>query len=82
MVMELADGDLRGTYAKPLGGKDEYTFQDGLKVVVGAAKGLAYMHSMPSPVLVSRAKARAQEEIEAHRDIVRTRPSLRSSPRA
>ena len=31
---------------------------------------------------VSRAKARAREEIEAHRDIVRTRPSLRSSPRA
>ena len=52
MVMELANGDLRGTYAKPTGGEDDtYTFQDGLKVIVGAAKGLAYMHSMPSPVL-------------------------------
>ena len=52
MVMELAAGDLRGFYAKPTGGKnDTYTFRSGQMVVVGAAKGLAYMHSMPSPVL-------------------------------
>ena len=50
--MELASGDLRGFYAKPAGGKDDtYTFRSGQMVVAGAAKGLAYMHSMPSPVL-------------------------------
>ena len=50
--MELAAGDLRGFYAKPTGDKDDtYTFRSGKIVVAGAAKGLAYMHSMPSPVL-------------------------------
>ena len=50
--MELAHCDLRGFYAKPTVGKDDtYTFPKGQMVVAGTAKGLAYMHSMPSPVL-------------------------------
>ena len=57
----MADGgDLRGLYRKKK--KDnkedgegegglEYTFLVGLKIVLGAAKGLAYMHSMPNPIV-------------------------------
>ena len=29
----------------------EFSFEIGLKIVLGAAKGLAYMHSMPKPVV-------------------------------
>ena len=51
MVVEMAGGgDLMGLYtqAKKKDGH-EYEFKTGLKVIFGAAKGLAHMHSMPTP---------------------------------
>ena len=51
MVIELADGgDLMGLYTKK-GEGQEYSFKLGLEIVLGAAKGLAHMHSMPTPVV-------------------------------
>ena len=51
MVVELADGgDLMGLYMKKEKGQ-EYSFKLGLEMVLGAAKGLAHMHSMPTPVV-------------------------------
>ena len=51
IVMELAHGgDLRELYT----GENEeqkYTFKLGLSIVLGAAKGLAHMHSMPAPAV-------------------------------
>ena len=48
MVIEKADGgDLRRLYKQTMG--QQYSFELGLKIVLGAAKGLAYMHSMPTP---------------------------------
>ena len=50
MVLELADGgDLSGLYNEKGGTK--YSFKLALKVVAGAAKGLAHMHSMPAPIV-------------------------------
>ena len=47
MVIEFAGGgDLMDLYKG-----ETFSFKTGLKVVLGAAKGLAYMHSMPSPVV-------------------------------
>lgn len=44
----MADrGDLINFYQKD----QSFTFKQGIKVVLGAAKGLAYMHSMPTPVV-------------------------------
>ena len=46
-VIELAtNGDLKEYY-----GEDDYIFLKALKVLAGAAKGMAYMHSMPVPVV-------------------------------
>ena len=51
MVIELAGGgDLMDLYSKKREGQ-EYSFKLGLEVVLGAAKGLAHMHSMPTPVV-------------------------------
>ena len=48
MVVEFAGrGDLRKLY----GNQDKYSFKVGLKIMLGVAKGLAYMHSMPSPIV-------------------------------
>ena len=50
MVIEIAKGgDLREYYS----GKTEqpYTFHAALTVILGVAKGLLYMHSMPVPVV-------------------------------
>ena len=50
MVVELAGGgDLMALYNNK--DKEAYSFKTGLKVVLGAAKGLAYMHSMPTPAV-------------------------------
>ena len=46
IVIEFAsEGDLQGVYKD----KDRFSLGLGLKIVAGAAKGLAYMHSMPTP---------------------------------
>ena len=47
MVLELASGNLRDVYTK----SEEYTFKQGLKILLGVAKGLAYMHTMPEAVI-------------------------------
>lgn len=48
MVIEMADGgDLMELYKEKRGQK--YSFKLGLKVLVGAARGLAHMHTMPTP---------------------------------
>ena len=49
MVIELAGGDLRSLYKEKNGAT--FTFEVGLKIVTDVAKGLAYMHSMPEPVI-------------------------------
>ena len=47
MVIEFAGGgDLQHLYQG-----ETFSFKIGLKVVLGAAKGLAHMHSMPTPVV-------------------------------
>ena len=47
MVIEFAGGgDLEHVYQG-----DAFSFKIGLKIVLGAAKGLAHMHSMPTPVV-------------------------------
>merc|ERR1711965_1121731 len=47
MIIEFAGGgDLAHLYKG-----DTFSFKIGLKVVLGAAKGLAHMHSMPTPVV-------------------------------
>ena len=47
MIIEFAGGgDLQHLYKG-----DTFSFKIGLKVVLGAAKGLAHMHSMPTPVV-------------------------------
>ena len=51
MVLELADGgDLMDFYTEKREGRP-YSFVVALKIVAGAAKGLAHMHSMPVPVV-------------------------------
>ena len=51
MVIELAlGGDLMDLYNGEKEGR-KYWFGLGLEVVLGAAKGLAHMHSMPAPVV-------------------------------
>ena len=51
MVIEVADGgNLMDLYTKKRKGQ-RYSFHIGLDVVCGAAKGLAHMHSMPTPVV-------------------------------
>ena len=47
--MELAGGDLRNQYQQKDG--REYSFPIGLKIVIGAALGLAHMHTMPEPMI-------------------------------
>ena len=49
MVIELAAGDLVGLYKQKQG--HQYSLLAGVKIVTGAAKGLAHMHSMPTPVV-------------------------------
>ena len=50
MVVELAEaGDVQGLYEDK--DKRPYSLLLGLKVLAGAAKGLAYMHSMPVPIV-------------------------------
>ena len=50
MVVEMADGgDLTDLYKQKKG--QDYSFKIGLKIVLGAAKGLAHMHSMPTPIV-------------------------------
>ena len=49
IVMELAAGDLRNQYQQKDG--REYSFPIGLKIVIGAALGLAHMHTMPEPMI-------------------------------
>ena len=49
MVIELAAGDLTDMYKEKQG--RAYSLELGVKVVAGAARGLAHMHSMPSPVV-------------------------------
>ena len=50
MVIELASaGDLFQLYNGKTG--RPFSFKIGLKIVLGAAKGLAHMHSMPAPVV-------------------------------
>ena len=50
MVIELASGsDLFQLYKKDTG--RSFSFKSGLRIVLGAAKGLAHMHSMPAPVV-------------------------------
>ena len=49
MVIELAAGDLAGLLKEKQG--IPYSFAVGVQVVTGAAKGLTYMHSMPTPVV-------------------------------
>ena len=46
MVLELAHSDLRSCYKE-----ENFTLEIGLKIVLGVAKGLAYMHTMPEPVV-------------------------------
>ena len=51
MILELADsGDLMAFYKEMEGGKP-YSYKAALKIVAGAAKGLAHMHAMPAPVV-------------------------------
>ena len=51
MVIELANGgDLMEFYEGKTKGQT-YSFHLALRVVLGAAKGLAHMHSMPTPVV-------------------------------
>ena len=46
--MEIAEGgDLMGLYNEKR--EQKYEFKLGLKVILGAAKGLAHMHTMPAP---------------------------------
>ena len=46
-VIELAaGGDLRHYY-----NQQDYDFFKALKIIAGVAKGMAYMHSMPAPVI-------------------------------
>ena len=46
-VIEFArNGDLQKYYAQ-----DDYRYSKALKILAGAAKGMAYMHSMPVPVV-------------------------------
>ena len=49
MVIELAAGDLAGRLKEKEG--IPYSFAIGVQIVTGAAKGLTYMHSMPTPVV-------------------------------
>ena len=49
IVIELAAGDLTRLYQQKLG--LPYSLLVGLRVVTGSAKGLAHMHSMPTPVV-------------------------------
>ena len=46
-VIELAAGGDLGRYYK----KEDYEFFTALKIIAGVAKGMAYMHSMPAPVV-------------------------------
>ena len=51
MVIELAEGgDLMDLYTEKKEGR-AYSFKAALKIVAGAAKGLAHMHAMPAPVV-------------------------------
>ena len=50
MVLEVADGDLRQLYMDKIEGRP-FSYKVGIEVAIGVAKGLAYMHSMPSPVM-------------------------------
>ena len=48
MILELADrGDLETLYKKD----SSFTLQLGLQLVTGVSKGLAYMHTMPIPIV-------------------------------
>ena len=50
MVVEMASGgDLKEVYEKKKG--NVYSLKIGLKIVLGAARGLAHMHSMPTPMV-------------------------------
>ena len=49
MVIELALGDLESQYKEKAG--RTFSFSKGLKIVAGAAKGIAHMHTMPHPVV-------------------------------
>ena len=49
MVIELATGDLMKQYNEE-GGR-VFSFPLGLKIVTGAAKGIAHMHTMLHPVV-------------------------------
>ena len=52
IVIEIArGGDLRGFYAKKREEGSKYSFKLALKIILGAAKGLAHMHSMPTPIV-------------------------------
>ena len=51
MVIELANGgDLMSFYMQKKT-EQEYSFKLALQIVLGAARGLAHMHSMPTPVV-------------------------------
>ena len=49
MVMELAAGDLQDQYEEK--GDRTFSFPIGLKIMIGAALGLAHMHTMPEPMI-------------------------------
>ena len=51
MVIELAEGgDLMDFYMEKRKGR-KYSYKVALKIALGAARGLAHMHSMPTPVV-------------------------------
>ena len=49
MVLELAAGDLQDQYEEK--GDRTFSFPIGLKIMIGAALGLAHMHTMPEPMI-------------------------------
>ena len=50
MIIELASrGDLYGLYLEKQG--RSFSLKLGITVVLGAARGLTYMHTMPTPVV-------------------------------
>ena len=49
MILEFADGGDLMDFYKGKGRK--YSFRAGMEIVLGVARGLAYMHSVPTPVV-------------------------------
>lgn len=50
MVIELASkGDLMGLYQEKSG--LPFSLETGVRILLGVAKGIAHMHSMPAPIV-------------------------------